>query len=151
MAEFVLTGEYLVVVKLIIAALFGGILGYTREKSPVKMRTLALICVGATIFTVISVNITGGTATDPGRIMAQIVTGIGFLGAGVIWKSKEKLSGLTTAAAIWTMAGLGMLIGLSMWVTAIAGLLVTFVILKAKKAEKKIMNKKKKDEDDEDD
>jgi len=135
-----LTGETGMVIKLIIAALFGVILGYARKNYPVRMRTLALVCMGTTIFTLVSISWVGtGPLSDPGRIMAQIVTGIGFLGAGVIWKSKTKLSGLTTAAAIWTIAGLGMLIGLEMWLTALAGLVLTFLVLNGKETERKLI------------
>lgn len=143
---FGLTGETAMVFKLVIAVLFGMVLGYTRKRYPVRMRTLALVCMGTTIFTVISVNWLGtGVVNDPARIMAQVVTGIGFIGAGVIWKSEKGMGGLTTAAAVWTIAGLGMLIGLEMWLTAFAGLVLAFVILKAKTAERKLIGSKKRD------
>ena len=135
---FTLSGENLMIVKLILAVLFGAILGLARKGYPIRMRTLALVCLGSTVFTIISIY-PMSTTSDPTRVMAQIVTGIGFLGAGVIWKSQKNLSGLTTAAAIWTVAVLGMLLALELWVTALAGLALSFLILKSKDLEDKIM------------
>jgi len=143
MAIFGLTGETDLVIKLIISVLFGVVLGYARKGQPVRMRTLALVSMGSTIFTIISLAQFNSSVVDPTRVMAQIVTGIGFLGAGVIWKGQTSMSGLTTAAAIWTIAGLGMLIGMELWITAFAGLLLSFFILTSKEAEKKIIGAEK--------
>jgi len=144
MAVFGLTGEADLVIKLIVSVLFGVVLGYARKGQPVRMRTLALVSMGSTIFTIISLaQFSSSVVPDPTRVMAQIVTGIGFLGAGVIWKGQTSMSGLTTAAAIWTIAGLGMLIGMELWITAFAGLLLSFFILTSKEAEKKIIGAEK--------
>jgi len=143
MAVFGLTGEADLVIKLIVSVLFGVVLGYARKGQPVRMRTLALVSMGSTIFTIISLAQFSSSVVDPTRVMAQIVTGIGFLGAGVIWKGQTSMSGLTTAAAIWTIAGLGMLIGMELWITAFAGLLLSFLILTSKEAEKKIIGEEK--------
>lgn len=76
-----------------------------------------------------------GAAYDPTRVIAQIVAGIGFLGLGVIWKEGlNKPSGLTTAAAIWVTAGLGILVGLGMWVETLAGTVFTLAILHSRTA-----------------
>jgi putative Mg2+ transporter-C (MgtC) family protein len=143
MAIFGFTGEADFVIKLIISVLFGVVLGYARRGHPVRMRTLALVAMGSTIFTIISLAQFNSSVVDPTRVMAQIVTGIGFLGAGVIWRGHTSMGGLTTAAAIWTIAGLGMLIGMEMWITAFAGLLLSFFILTSKEAEKKIIGDEK--------
>ena len=71
--------------------------------------------------------------SDKSRVISQIVTGIGFLGAGVIWKQGFKLSGLTTAAAIWVTAAIGVMIGLGFWVEALVGALLTIMVLFSKR------------------
>jgi len=102
--------------RLVLALVFGVLIGFSRRKYPAGIRTFALICLGTTIFTIISIspNLSGAPTDsfDPTRVISQIVTGIGFIGAGVIWKSQAKLGGITTAALVWTSAALGVLIGL---------------------------------------
>jgi len=102
-----------IIIKLILAVLVGGVLGAEREyrSKSAGFRTLTMICLGATIFTIFS-QILGG-AGNPDRIASNIVTGIGFVGAGVIFKSDgfAKVNGVTTAAMIWVTAALGMAIG----------------------------------------
>lgn len=116
-------------VKLVAAFLVGLLLGVEREyhDKSAGMRTLILITVGACLFTIFSVRIAGDK--DPGRIAAQIVTGIGFLGAGVIIQRRGQIMGLTTASTIWVAAALGIGMGVGyILFTAIAGLLVVFVL-----------------------
>ena len=96
----------------VIASLFvGGIIGLEREyhTKSAGLRTFTLICLGSTIFTILSMKF--GLSTSPDRIAANVVTGIGFLGAGVIFKTDDRVSGLTTATIIWVTAALGMSIG----------------------------------------
>lgn len=90
----------------------GAILGAERERheKPAGLRTLILVCLGATVFTMISFVFTSSTG-DSGRVAAQIVTGIGFLGAGAILHSQKGVSGMTTAATIWVTAAIGITIG----------------------------------------
>lgn len=99
--------------RVLVSLIAGLLIGLMRIKYPAGIRTFTLICIGATIFTLISIDstLTDGNY-DPTRVISQIVTGIGFIGAGVIWKSPTKLAGLTTAAAIWATAAVGILIGL---------------------------------------
>lgn len=99
------------VLKIILAMLVGGIIGIEREfrDKSAGFRTILLITVGATLFTILSLGI--GVETNPTRIAANIVTGIGFLGAGVILREGHRIIGLTTAATIWLAAALGMGIG----------------------------------------
>ena len=102
-----------IIIKLILAVIIGGALGAEREyrSKSAGFRTLTMICLGATIFTIFS-QIVGG-AGNPDRIASNIVTGIGFVGAGVIFKSDTfgKVNGITTAAMIWVTAALGVAIG----------------------------------------
>jgi len=90
----------------------GGIVGSERQRhdKPAGLRTLILVCLGSTVFTMISFAFTSTTG-DSGRVAAQIVTGIGFLGAGAILHSGNSVSGMTTAAAIWLTASIGMTVG----------------------------------------
>lgn len=114
------------VVKLVLAVLVGGLIGAEREyhDKAAGFRTLILICVGAAMFTILS-SMLGGP-TEPSRIAAGIVMGVGFLGAGVILQNGGRIIGLTTASTIWLTAALGMGIGAGYYAFT---LLVTAVIL----------------------
>jgi putative Mg2+ transporter-C (MgtC) family protein len=103
------TIEIALVVFSILAGTFLGDERQRREK-PAGLRTLVLVCLGSTIFTMTGFAFTSATG-DSGRVAAQIVTGIGFLGAGVILHGRRLVSGVTTAAVIWVAAGIGMTIG----------------------------------------
>jgi putative Mg2+ transporter-C (MgtC) family protein len=94
------------------AGLFGALVGVEREikEKPAGVRTLSLVSIGACIFTMVSALVAGDTA-DPGRIAAQVVSGIGFLGAGAILRSPLGVVGMTTAATIWVAAAIGMVVG----------------------------------------
>ncbi|MFH2105881.1 MAG: MgtC/SapB family protein [Candidatus Micrarchaeota archaeon] len=129
------------VVRLIIAALAGLFIGFTRRRMNVGGRTFALIALGSAIFTIVSVEtaiyaVEGGLVptADPTRVIAQIVSGIGFLGVGVIWKSNARVGGLTTAATIWVTAGLGILAGLAMWDLLLASFVISLLTLHSKHA-----------------
>ena len=100
-----------IVVKMLLAILIGGAIGAEREyrSKSAGFRTLTLICLGATLFTIFSQFI--GNPGNPDRIASNIVTGIGFVGAGVIFKGDSKVNGITTAAMIWVTAALGVGIG----------------------------------------
>jgi putative Mg2+ transporter-C (MgtC) family protein len=121
-------------VKLGLAVLLGGIIGFEREVSgkPAGLRTNILICVGAALLMDLSINVgiaDGRRIGDPARIAAQIVSGVGFLGAGTIMQSQGMVTGLTSAATIWVVAAIGMTIGAGQYIEGIgAGLLVTFVL-----------------------
>ena len=99
---------------LIVAAILGSVLGLERElarKDP-SLRTFMLICLGSCTFTLISIHSAQGVPNaEPSRIAAQIVVGIGFLGAGSIFKSRDRIMGLTTAALMWVAAAIGMSVG----------------------------------------
>lgn len=117
-------------IKMGISILLGGVLGLEREyqNKPAGFRTLALICIGATAFTILSIRLSGaGMSHD--RIAANIITGIGFIGAGVIFKSGVNVYGLTTAATIWVTAGIGMAVGAGDYLLASVVTGVTLLIL----------------------
>ncbi len=134
MMEVVRTLRLDLLLKLAIAVLLGGIVGFERELAgkPAGLRTNILICLGATLLMDLSVRIgfvDGKQVGDPGRIAAQIVSGVGFLGAGTIMQSQGIVTGLTSAATIWVVAAIGMTIGAGLYVEGLgAGLLVTFVL-----------------------
>lgn len=121
-------------VKLGLAVLLGGIIGFERELSgkPAGLRTNILICIGAALLMDVSIRIgivDGRRIGDPGRIAAQIVSGVGFLGAGTIMQAQGMVTGLTSAATIWVVAAIGMTVGAGFYVEGMgAGLLVTFVL-----------------------
>src|SRR6187551_1235506 len=110
-----------------ISILCGSIIGFEREynNKSAGFRTLILICLGSTIFTIVSKH---GIGSDD-RIAANIITGIGFIGAGVIFKDKVSVLGLTTAAVIWTSAGIGMLCGIGLHFLALCVTIVTLIVL----------------------
>ena len=111
-------------IKIILSLVLGGALGMERQyhDKPAGFATNCLICLGAMLFTVLS-QIMGWAGGDPGRIAAQIVTGVGFIGAGSILRDGNKISGLTTAAGVWLVAAIGMAIGYEqyLWASACAG------------------------------
>jgi putative Mg2+ transporter-C (MgtC) family protein len=116
-------------IKLAASFLAGLLLGAEREyhDKSAGLRTIILICVGSTLFTIFSMRIAGHM--DPGRVAAQIVTGIGFLGAGVILQRRGQVLGLTTASTIWVAAALGIGMGVGyILFTLVACLVVMFVL-----------------------
>lgn len=114
--------------KIIIAVVIGGVIGMERElhSKAAGLRTITLITIGATMFTIISAKF-GDPATS--RIASNIVTGIGFLGAGVILFAEGKLKGLTTASTIWAAASLGMAIGIGQYVLAVVTTVIVVIVL----------------------
>jgi putative Mg2+ transporter-C (MgtC) family protein len=110
-----------IVGRLLLAALLGGLIGLERELShkPAGLRTNILICLGAALFTVISYQMAGDFGGDHTRIAAQIIPGIGFIGAGVVIRERGTIIGITSAATIFVVASLGMAVGSGMSVTAI--------------------------------
>ena len=119
-----------VFLRLALAAVLGGAIGLEREyhHKPAGLRTNMLIALGSALFSIISVEL-GGGAGSPDRIAAQVVTGIGFLGAGAILRSGENIHGLTTAATIWVNAAIGMAAGLGSYVVAAGAAALTLIVL----------------------
>jgi len=121
---------------LALATLLGGVIGWERESSgkPAGLRTNILICVGAAMLTDLSIRFSAladpnGPVFDPARITAQIVSGIGFLGAGTIMQAKGTVTGLTTAATLWVVAAIGMTAGAGAFIEATGSTLLVLVIL----------------------
>lgn len=117
------------VLKILLAIAAGGLIGIEREfrDKAAGFRTLIFICAGACLFTILSANL--APDTDPNRIAANIVTGVGFLGAGVILRDGGKVIGLTTAATIWLVAAIGMGIGGGEYLISGVMVLAAMVIL----------------------
>jgi putative Mg2+ transporter-C (MgtC) family protein len=116
-------------VRLVLATFLTGLIGFEREATgkSAGLRTHAMVGFGAALFTIVS--IAGFDEGDPGRVAAQIVTGIGFLGAGAIWRSDDRVRGLTTAAGLWAAAAIGMGIGAGLVALGTLGALITLAVL----------------------
>jgi putative Mg2+ transporter-C (MgtC) family protein len=116
--------------RLVLAAFLGGLLGAEREvrQKSAGLRTNILIAIGSALFTIESLTLAPG-ASDPTRIVAQIVTGIGFLGAGAILRTDNRVHGLTTAATVWVNAALGVAAGAGEYRLATAGGAITLAVL----------------------
>jgi putative Mg2+ transporter-C (MgtC) family protein len=122
-----------IALRLLLAVLLGGLVGFERESHnrPAGFRTHILVCVGATLIMMLSAygftEMAGGKyEVDPSRIAAQVVTGIGFLGAGTIIQQRGNIKGLTTAASIWVVSGIGLAVGIGFYAGAV---MATFVAL----------------------
>jgi putative Mg2+ transporter-C (MgtC) family protein len=118
-----------IVIQLSLSVLFGAIIGFEREyrSKAAGFRTITMITLGSTLFTVLSYKLGSDGSHD--RIAANIITGIGFIGAGVIFKDGFSVSGLTTASTIWVSAAIGMAIGVSEYVIAVSTLVFAIVVL----------------------
>lgn len=119
------------VLRLVLASLFGGIVGHERELAdkPAGMRTQVLVCLGAALFTLVSAYGFGEEA-DPVRIAAQVVTGVGFLGAGTILRTGASVRGLTTAASVWAVSAIGVSVAVGMYLLAMVTTLLVTVVLR---------------------
>lgn len=136
---------YTAAIKLLVSFFLGAIIGVERQfrRREAGMRTFTLICMGSTAAMLVSIWIPqiypDFLNGDPGRIAAQVLTGIGFLGAGAIMQSHGSIYGLTTAACIWVMAVIGLAVGAGMYVPAfLATLLTLFVLVSLEKLEKRM-------------
>lgn len=121
--------DYEILLRFLLAALWGGIVGAEREyrSKTAGFRTMIMISIGSCIYTMMSVNL--GIDVSHDRIASNIVTGVGFLGAGVIFLEKNRVSGITTAATIWAVAAIGMSIGAGRYFEAgAASILIVFVL-----------------------
>lgn len=116
--------------QVILATLLGGAIGIERELSgkPAGLRTNILICVGATLFTVLSLKLSEGRG-DPARVAAQVLPGVGFIGAGTILHARGSVTGLTSAATIWVVSAIGMALGAGAYTEAVGTTLLVMLIL----------------------
>lgn len=127
------------IIKLLISFAAGAVIGFEREyrSKPAGLRTLILISLGSTLFTIISIRIGG----DPSRIAANVVTGIGFLGGGIIFREADRIVGTTTAATIWVTAALGVCVGSGHYdLTLVCFALLLFSLVAMNIIEKKFIN-----------
>jgi len=124
--------ELIIVSKLIVSFILGAFIGLDRERHgrDAGIRTYAAVCIGATLFTAIAAHLVNDIAAVS-RIIANIVTGVGFLGAGIIYRNSAAGSshGLTTAATVWCTAAVGAAVGLSMFIIATVSALAIFFLL----------------------
>jgi len=123
--------ELVMALRLLLAAALGAIIGYQRERAGKQagLRTHVLIAVGAALFSLVSMYGFGG-ASDPARIAAGVVVGVGFLGAGVILHREGGIvAGLTTAATVWVVAGIGLAAGAGLYVVAAVTTAIVLLVL----------------------
>jgi putative Mg2+ transporter-C (MgtC) family protein len=142
--------DFDMIIRLLLASLLGGLIGLEREVHgrPAGFRTHLLVSLGACLFTIASIDFyrlygnfsgTGPVGVDPARVAAQVVTGIGFLGAGAIIKERASIRGLTTAACLWVAAAVGLACGSGMYHAAIVvTVLAVLSLLLLKKVENRL-------------
>jgi putative Mg2+ transporter-C (MgtC) family protein len=137
--------DWIGVFRLVLAALLAALIGYDREKQnkAAGIRTNVIVAVISCVIMILSVEVAktgtgiGGVEGDPARLAAQVVSGIGFLGAGTIIKQEDKVEGLTTAASLWGVAGLGLAVGYGLYDISIASAFIIFLSLRVAPSVKK--------------
>lgn len=134
MVLYYFENQIIFIIKIILASVLGYIIAWDRElhDKVAGLRTFGLISMGACLFTLTSLQFTGTTA-DPSRIAAGIVTGIGFIGAGIIWQKKDSIIGVTTAAGIWVAAAVGIAVAVNLWLLAIVSAFLTVIIFQSQR------------------
>jgi len=124
-----------IIVRLVVAVILGGAVGFEREKQgrAAGLRTHILVCLGSTLIMLTSMHVfeiyKGIADVDPSRIAAQVVTGVGFLGAGTILRFRASVRGLTTAASLWVVAGIGLAIGSGLLIAAASATVLVIMTL----------------------
>jgi putative Mg2+ transporter-C (MgtC) family protein len=124
-----------VILRLLLAVLFSGLVGLEREVHgrAAGLRTHILVCVGSTLMMLTGMHLfeayRGTASVDPSRVAAQVVSGIGFLGAGTIIQIRDSIRGLTTAASLWAAAGIGLAVGSGFYVGAFSTTAIVLVVL----------------------
>lgn len=141
--------EIEIIKRILLAAIMGGLIGTEREinNRPAGLRTHILVTVGSTLIMLISIDgfhsVGTGALADPSRIAAQVVSGIGFLGAGTIMRTGTNINGLTTAASLWVSAGIGLGIGVGYYLGSIlTGAIVLLTLMILGTLEKKVLKRK---------
>ncbi len=128
--------EVQIILRVLLAAVLGAVVGFERERhdQPAGLRTHMILVIGATLAMVLSVNVgylyaRPGTPSDPARIAAQVISGIGFLGAGAILRYGFTVKGLTTATSLWTMAIVGMTVGAGYYLIGVVSTALMLIVL----------------------
>jgi len=128
--------ELQIVLRVLVGAVLGAVVGLERERhdQPAGLRTHMILVIGATLAMVLSVNLgflfaRPGTPADPARLAAQVISGIGFLGAGAILRYGFNVKGLTTAASLWTMAIVGLTVGAGYYLVSVVTTLIILIVL----------------------
>lgn len=124
-----MVAESELVLRLFLAAVVGFVIGFERKTvhKPAGIRTHMLVSTGAALFSIVS--ITAFPNAEPTRVAAGIVTGVGFLGAGTIFRAKNHISGLTTAASIWAVAAIGLSISVGLYLISLVAVILILLIL----------------------
>jgi putative Mg2+ transporter-C (MgtC) family protein len=131
------------IIRLLLAAGFGGVIGIEREffKKPAGLRTHMLVSLGSGLFTILSFE--GFPGSDPSRIASYIVVGIGFIGAGTIIQSRDRVVGITTAASLWIAAGVGMAVAVGYYLEGVVIAILSLLILRFGRIERRRKRKRK--------
>lgn len=130
-----MVNDWMILTRLVLAAILSGAIGFEREfhGRSAGFRTHILLCIGSTLIMLTSMHMfdlyNGKVVVDPGRIAAGVITGIGFLGAGTIMHFKSSIRGLTTAASLWVVAGIGLAVGSGLYFGAVVTTAITIVAL----------------------
>jgi putative Mg2+ transporter-C (MgtC) family protein len=129
--ELAVVDQLELIARLAVGLVLGAAIGWEREmnRQPAGFRTHSLVALGAALFTVVSAFAFPGAENDKTRIAAQIVSGIGFIGAGTILQDRGQIRGLTTAASLWSVAAVGTAAGAGLYIVAVAGAVLIVVVL----------------------
>ena len=142
------------IIQLFLALILGGIVGLEREykRKEAGVKTYGLVSLGACLFTIIAIELVSvfasspGSGVDAGRIIQAVAIGVGFIGAGVVFRREQHIEGLTTAAGLWVVAGMGVLIGLGLYILATFVSFLTLGVLSGLSVfEEKVFSKKSKE------
>jgi putative Mg2+ transporter-C (MgtC) family protein len=130
--------EFELIIRLLLALLLGALIGLERERGdkPAGLRTHILVSIGSAQFTILSFYAFPGS--DPSRIAAYIVAGVGFIGAGTIIQTRDRVTGITTAATLWVTSSIGMAVGIGFYTAAIIVAAISYITLKLAWIEKKL-------------
>lgn len=133
-----------ILIRVLVSLAIGALLGLEREfrDCPAGLRTHALVCLGATVFTLVSIAFSG-PGVDVSRIAGQVVVGIGFIGGGVIFKEKNRIVGLTTAATLWIAAGVGLMAAIGEFALGFVVAILSILVLSGGYALEKHLFRKK--------
>jgi len=137
-------GLKLYLIRFAVSIIVGGLIGLEREleHKPAGLRTMILVCLGSTVFMLIGLEL-GALGSDLGRIVAGVITGVGFLGAGAVIRAGGDVHGLTTAATIWLASGLGLAVGAGYYLLVIIATVLALAVLRILGVVEHALNRKK--------